>query len=251
MVYEAFRRLPPKRKHRVAWVPRIVCLALGLVGATHAQQTSERLVRVQQATQITDAVMISNVAVAGKTIECGLFIKPPAVVQPFTPFEAGGDWLRQMTISLINRTNKTIVFGAVTFHFLDVGECSVAQPCAGAGLEFGQRPAIDAYDGRTGQPLRLNHPERAPLDWGPEQTIVVHVSDYMPEIEASLANYVPASAVTKVNVYRGNFYFADGMAWGLGRYSVPDPDHPGKFKPLAADYFPGKRGRNWPPGYSQ
>ena len=56
MVYEAFRRLPPKRKHRVAWVPRIVCLALGLVGATHAQQTSERLVRVQQATQITDAV---------------------------------------------------------------------------------------------------------------------------------------------------------------------------------------------------
>jgi hypothetical protein len=54
-----------------------------------------------------------------------------------------------------------------------------------------------------------------------------------------------------VNVYLSAFYFADGMEWGLGRYSVPDPDHPGKFKPLPANYFPGKRGRNWPPGYNQ
>ncbi len=243
--------MSPEHQLRVAWVPRIICLALGLVGANHAQETSERLVKVQQVTQITDAVMISNVAVAGNTIECGLFIKPPAVVQPFTPFEAGGDWLQQVTISLINRTNKTIVYGSIFFHFLDVGDCSSAQPCPGAQLEFGQIPAIDAYDGRTGRPLRRNHPERPPLDWEPEQTIVVRVSDYMPEIEASLANYLPVSAVTKVNVYRGVFYFADGMLWTLGRYSVPDPDHPGKFNPLAADYFPGKRGRNWPPGYNQ
>src|ERR1017187_5177714 len=126
-----------------------------------------------------------------------------------------------------------------------------AQPGVGTQLQFGQVPAIDAYDGRTGQPVRLNHPERPPLDWGPEQTIVVHVSDYMPEIEALLANFLPGSAATKVNVYLSAFYFADGMEWGLGRYSVPDPDHPGKFKPLPANYFPGKRGRNWPPGYNQ
>jgi hypothetical protein len=251
MVYEAFRRLQPKHQLRAAGVPGIVCLALGLVGATHAQQTSERLVQVKQATQITDAVMISNVAVAGRTIECGLFIEPPAVVQPFTPFEAGDNWLQQMTISLINRTNKTIVFGTVTFHFPDAGNYSSAQPGVGTQLQFGQVPAIDAYDGRTGQPVRLNHPERPPLDWGPEQTIVVHVSDYMPEIEALLANFLPGSAATKVNVYLSAFYFADGMEWGLGRYSVPDPDHPGKFKPLPANYFPGKRGRNWPPGYNQ
>jgi hypothetical protein len=251
MLSERFRRLPPKHQLRVAWVPRIVCLALGFVGATHAQQTSERLVKVQQATQITDAVMISNVAVAGKTIECGLFIKPPAVVQPFTPFEAGDNWLQQMTISLINRTNKTIVFGTFSFHFPDAGDYSSALPGFGTQLESGQVPAIDAYDGRTGQPIRPNHPERPPLDWGPEQTIVLHVSDYMPEIEALLAHFLPGSAATKVDVYLDAFYFADGMEWGLGRYSVPDPDHPGKLKPLPADYFPGRRGRNWPPGYSQ
>jgi hypothetical protein len=250
MVPEFFRRLSPKHQLRVAWA-RVACLALGLAGATHAQLTGERLVRVTQISQITDAVMISNVAVGGRTIECGLWIKPPLVIQPFIPFEAGGDWLQQMTISLINRTNKTVVFGRVIFHFMDAGDCSSARPCPEALLEVGQIPAIDAYDGRTGQPMRRVHPERPALDWGPEQTIVVHVSDYMPEIEASLANFLPVSAVTKVNVYRGDFYFADGMQWNLGRYSAPDLDHPGKFKPLAADYFPGKRGRNWPPGYNQ
>jgi hypothetical protein len=79
MVPETFRRLPPKHQLRVAWASRVACLALGLVGATHAQQTSARLVKVKQATQITDAVMISNVAVAGRTIECGLWIKPNTV----------------------------------------------------------------------------------------------------------------------------------------------------------------------------
>ena len=249
-VYNQIRLGNPKWL-RVAWVPRVACLALGFVGAIHAQQTSERLVKVKQATQITDGVMISNVAVAGRTIECGLFIKPPLVIQPFTPFEAGGDWLQQMTISLINRTNKTIVFGSLTLHFLDAGDCSSAAPCPGVHPKFGQIPAIDAYDGRTGLPLRLNRPVRPPLNWGPEQTIVVHVSDHMPEIEASLENYMPVSTVTKVNVYFADFYFADGMQWNLGRYSIPDLEHPGKFKPLPADYFPGRRGRNWPPGYNQ
>jgi hypothetical protein len=77
------------------------------------------------------------------------------------------------------------------------------------------------------------------------------VSDYLPEIEEDLADFLPVTSVRNVNVYRGVFYFDDGMQWSLARYSVPDPEHPGKFKELPADYFPGKRKRNWPPGYSQ
>jgi len=250
MATKAIMRLPEEHQFRVAWLIS-TCLALGYAGAVDAQQTRERLVKVNDVSQITDAVMISNVAVAGKTIECGLFVKPPAVIQPFAPFEAGDNWLQEMTISLINRTNKIIVFGSLSFHFLDVGDCSDAHPCAGTHLDFGQIPTIDAYSGRTGQPLRLEHAQRPPLDWGPEQTIVVHLSDYMPEIETSLANFLPVSDVTKVNIYRGPFYFADGTRWDLGRYSVPDPDRPGKFNALPRNYFPGLRGRNWPPGYNQ
>ncbi len=237
-------------KHLLSNVFYATCMMCGLFGALHAQQSGEKLVKAIQATQITDAVLISNVAVAGKTVECGLFIKPPTIDQPVTPFQAGPDWLRQMTISLVNRTNKTIVFGDIHLHFLDTGDCR-SVPCVGAELTLGQMPAIDAYSGRTGRPLRPEHPERPPLDWRPEQTIAVHVSDYMDEIERNLADFMPVTDVTKVNVYRGVFFFADGMRWTLGRYSVPDPEHPGKFKELPADYFPGRRGNNWPPGYSQ
>jgi hypothetical protein len=77
------------------------------------------------------------------------------------------------------------------------------------------------------------------------------VSDYLPEIEEDLADFLPVTSVRNVNVYRGVFYFDDGIQWSLARYSVPDPEHAGKIKELPADYFPGKRGRNWPPGYSQ
>jgi hypothetical protein len=221
--------------------------ALGLVGAVLAQQTGEKVVRAEQAAQITDAVMISNVSVAGNTVECGLFIKPPTVVQPVTPFQAGPDWLQQMTISLVNRTNKTIVFGEILLHFMDTGDCK-SLPCARADLHLGQIPAIDAYDGRTGQPLKPENPEMPPLDWKSEQTIVFHVSDYMTQIDQSVENFMSASDVANVNIYRGAFFFGDGMRWQGGRYSVPDPDHHGKFKYLPANYFPGRRGHNWPPG---
>ena len=96
--------------------------------------------------------------------------------------------------------------------------------------------------------------ERSPIEWKSEQTIVVHVSDYIDEIESNLSNaptQFPITALTKVNVYRGPFYFDNGMQWSLGRFSVPDPGRPGKFKELPANYFPGRRGHNWPPGFSQ
>jgi hypothetical protein len=228
----------------------VVCAMGGLVGVAQAQQASERLVSVRDPEQITDAVLISNVAVVGKSVECGLFIKPPDVVQPVTPFQAGSDWLQQMTISLVNRTNKTIAFGDIHVHFLDTGDCR-SLPCVGAEITLGQMPAVDAYEGRTGRPLRPEHSERPPLNWKPEQTVVVHVSDYMDEIERKLANFLAVTTVTKIYIYRGPFYFEDGMQWDQGRYAVPDPEHPGKFKELPADYFPGRRGNNWPPGYRQ
>ena len=232
-------------------VVNVTCTLLGLLGTLYAQQAGEKIVDAHDdIEQIHDAVLISNVSVNGKTVECGLFVKPPLVIQPVMPFRASDDWLQQMTISLVNRTNKTIVFADIHLHFLDTGDCRSA-PCVGGELRLGQMPAIDAYEGRTGRPIKPEDPERPPLDWRPQQTLVVHVSDYMSEIEHVTAYGLPVTAVSKVKVSRGVFFFADGMRWTLGAYGVPDPEHPGKFKELPADYFPGHRGNNWPPGYNQ
>lgn len=173
------------------------CVLFGLLGVIYAQQTSEKLVRVNQAVQITDAVFISNVAVAGKPIEGGLFIKAPGV-HPAAPFQAGSDWLQQMTISLVNRTNKTIVFGSILLHFLDTGDCSSSQPCVGAALSFGQRPLADSYNSRTGQLMRPEPFERPSIEWKAGQTFVVHVSDYIDEIAGNLSNAPHPLAVTDI-----------------------------------------------------
>jgi len=114
-------------------------------------------------------------------------------VQPVIPFQATPDWLQEMTITLINRTNKAIVYGGIIFHFLDTGDCK-SQPCAGTEIHFGQLPAVDAYYARTGKPVKNRG--TAPLNWGPEQTFVVHVSEYIPQIEQSLNKFMPVTDVT-------------------------------------------------------
>jgi hypothetical protein len=221
-------------------------LALGVASA----QVSEKLVRANDPAQITDAVMITNVSIGNSNLECGLFVKPPAVVQPVVPFQASNNWLREMSITLINRTNKVIVAGTVTLQFLDTGDCR-SQPCFAANVDIGHMPAVDAYDGRTGKPLRLAHPEQQPLDWRPGQLLTVHISDHMGDVEQSIAGHLQPTAVNDVAIHIGPFFFADGMRSVGSYYSVPDPEHHGKYKYLPYDYFPGNRGANWPPGYSQ
>ncbi len=232
----------------------LLLLALRWPVALRSQPSpGEKLVSARNDIErITDAVLISDVAVENKTVECGLFIKPPLVIQPVTPFQASNDWVQHMNIFLVNRTSKVIVRGSMILRFLDTGDCSTpSSRCIQSVLEFGRLPAVDAYSGRTGQPLKPERLERPPLDWRPEQTIAIHVSDYIAEIKEDSANLLPVNALSKLNIYRGVFYFDDGMVWSLGRYAVPDPDRPGKFKELSADYFPGRRGNNWPPGYEQ
>src|SRR5581483_1838087 len=112
----------------------VICVLIGTSCVALARQTTgEKLVQANDPAQITDAVMISDISVNGKSIECGLFVKPPAVVQPLTPFQADSDWLQQMTISLCNRTDRTIVFGGIIFHFPDTGDCR-STPCVGANI---------------------------------------------------------------------------------------------------------------------
>ncbi len=233
-----------------------LCLArrpiyLAFAISVFAQQTLQVTVSAKDdIEQINDAVLISNIAVTDKTVECGLFIKPPAVVQPVAPFPAGSDWLQQMTISLVNRTDKMIDYGSLILHFMDTGDCQ-STPCAGANLVFGKRPSVDAFDYRTGRPLPPDKVQRSPVYWKPETTLVIHVSDYLQQIERQVERFTPVTTITNVKIYRGIFFFGDGMYWQFGKYGVPDAEHPGKFKLLPANYFPGRRAHNWPPGYNQ
>ena len=238
-----------ERRFRRLLLPFFAVAMLCFLAATALAQLApgQKLLEVRDPDRVADAVMITDVSVAGKTIECGLWVRWPAVMQPVTPFQAGDDWLRQTTVTLFNRTDKTIVYGSLIMHFLDTGDCR-AVPCDGAFVEFGRPPAIDAYDPRTGKPQRLNHPDMVPLAWKPLHAFVVRICDHMDAIEHStLVEHIPVTQVTRVDLIRGTFYFDDGMKWN-GSFSVPDPEHPGKFNKIRYGYFPGARERNLPPG---
>ena len=225
--------------------------SLGLPGAAAFAQLApgEKLLHAKDAERVADAVMITNISVAGKTIESGLWVKWPDVFQPVAPFQAADDWLRQTTVTLFNRTSKTIVYGSLILHFVDTGDCH-STPCAGTTIEFGRMPLIDAYDARTGKPFKPNHPEMPPLDWKPLQPLTVRIADHMDDIEHSaLTKRMPVTYVTTVNLYRGPFYFTDGMRWN-GAFEKPDPGHPGKFQQIRYGWFPGARERNLPPAYN-
>jgi hypothetical protein len=200
-------------------------------------------VRCVQAMKL-DAVIITKVTVAGQEVQCGLRLGPENK-QTITPFQAGDDWVSQMDIYLLNRTDKTIVFADVPLGFPDTGN-GHTEPQVLYGMHFGRKP--DAYWHWIGRPRGID-PKLKSAAFAPGQTFVLHVADYVDAIRARVEQVTPLFLVTKVDVLLGNFYFDDGMYWQAGGgFYVPDPGRPGKYKQLdPGRFFPGRSSRNWPP----
>ncbi len=214
---------------------------LGVVAAFAA----EKVIEVEPQHR-NDAVAITKVTLGSAEVQCGLVLSP-AEIQPVTPIQAGDDWLQNVTIYLLNRTNKTIVEGQIVLVFPETGDGSPGNPLRVYNVTLGRLPASAAYSGRTGQAI-VEPPSVQPISFAPSQTLQVHLSDYIDNIKASIDN-LAFSAVTKCVIRRGAFFFGDGMRWFAGSYYVPDPQHPGKFTGLDGRYFPGTP--TWPPGYHE
>lgn len=183
----------------------------------------------------TDAVLVSDVTVGNSHVQCYWSPGPSGKYEPPPMFRGGDDWLKDLVITLINRTNKTIVYGLVGLGFPE------AQPERTVNIPFGRIPAIAAFD-RTGKPLRQEG--QRPLVLPPGKMLIFKASEYADTLKAALdGSFEP---ITKVTVHLVSFYFEDGMHWNQGSYSSPDPVHPGQMKHVNTDYFPGNRYRNRP-----
>jgi hypothetical protein len=215
------------------------------VPAVQAQPaTGEKLVEQVDPQTRGDAVMITKVTVGDTNVQCGL-LTASHDLQPVAPFQAGSDWIQNMSIFLFNRTNKTIVAGHLTLGFPETGD-GRTRPQHVYPMQLGLLPAVDAFNGRTGQPIPQD-PNQKPLAWGPGQTLAVHLADYIDDVKDQVENDMPLATVTKLRVHIGPFFFSDGTRWYLDKFAVPEPDRPGKFKSLPDDYFPGNPLINWPP----
>jgi hypothetical protein len=215
------------------------------VPAVQAQPAmGERMVEQVDPQTRGDALIITKVTVADTNVRCGLLTASHAL-QPVAPFQAGSDWIQNMSIFLFNRTNKTIVAGHLTLGFPETGD-GKTQPQHVYSLQLGRLPEVDAFNGRTGLPIPQD-PNLKPIEWAPGQALAVHLGAYIDEIKDQIGDDMPLATVTRLRIHIGPFFFSDGTRWYLDKFATPDPERPGKFRNLPDDYFPGDPLINWPP----
>jgi hypothetical protein len=216
--------------------------AISTVGAFAA----ERQVEVQKQTP-DDAIMITKVRLGDSDLRCWIPITPSEQprYQLVVPFDAGSDWLGNLNIDVLNRTDKTIAQLQIYLAFPETGD----------GLTRATA-RLNHYVTRGRIPTQTNlppHPadlSRAPISLLPGQILHIQVGDEIEVLRESLGKFpkrpITIDSITNCFIGRAGVYFDDGMKWLIIGYSVPDPEHPGKFRNLESGFFPGDRMRYWP-----
>jgi hypothetical protein len=206
-------------------------------------QGLDRTVYIERQTRMYP-VTIERVTVGGQVIQPGV-MGGPIVIQAGTPFQANEDWLKNMSVVLKNRTNKTIDWADIYLVFPDV------QPTLNYSLTIGRMPAVDFFMGKGQKPLphRAEDSERIPLSFAPGQTLVIKLADHLDAMQSAVEAFMPLEQVTRIAIEPIVFFFGDGMRWNdTTRFGIPDPNQPGKFTDLdRGGYFPGDPFQNWPP----
>jgi len=191
-------------------------------------------------------VVVTSVTVFGKVVQAGRVAKPFPDLDPTTPFEGDDGWIQNLTVHLLNRTDRPIDFLQITLLFPETGNGSAASPVRVCYLQLGRVPTgVEVLpDGRP----YPEGPDRNPLGFQPGQTIDIRLLDYIDKIRAGARTAIALEAATVIKLDPSKFYFTGGMRWLAGGFQDPDAQHPGKWHYKGAAYFPGDTSLNWPSG---
>lgn len=146
-------------------------------------------------------------------------------------FQAGDDWLRKLSLLIKNRTSKEIVYISLTMKF---PQTKAEGPMVEDNIAYGHIPDAVAFNGKG---EKLPQVSNQPLSVGPDQEIALALAEHESEIRVGLERVQPFSTISLCYI-EYELYFADGMAWWLGRYMAPVPTQPGKFVAMDMQYFP-------------
>lgn len=238
-----------QQKFIAATLTVLVCLITGWFGwhsasvaAANSGTLGTKVVDMQEIQNVWDAVRITGVSVGTQQIHTGLSGARGEIKQG-TPFQADEDWLKNMSISLTNRTDKPIVCAQLRLWFPDTGDGTAVRPMTNYAITVGQRPESSLYHA-DGSKIPPDSTKKALL-LAPGETLVIHVGDYIQSIQYTIENLgnMPFAQVTRLNIEPTDFYFSDGMRWVGHSYYTPDPEHPGKYTKLADTYFSGSAAR--------
>ena len=224
-----------------------VALALLIAVAAHWAEAGPAAAQTERQVQVPLTgkklpVVITSVTLGDTIVQAGRFKKASPTIDPITPFQADDDWIKNLTIHLLNRTDRTIVFAKVLLIFPETGN-GADRPYRIHFLNLGRMPgAIFLANGQ----LYSQPPDWVPLSFGTGQTLAVALGDHIDQIRSGVERVILLAAATKIKVDLNEFYFADGMRWVAGGFEDPDPLRPGKWKYKGNTYFPGNVNLNWP-----
>jgi hypothetical protein len=147
-------------------------------------------------------------------------------------FQAGDDWLRNLSLVLGNRTSKNIVLVSPSLHFPETKPNGPEVTC---DLVFGRIPENVAY---TSSGEKIPQGSNTPIMLAPGQRMMFSLAEDSSNIRDTVERFQPFSTVSLCYIHF-SVYFEDGMRWSEGTYVAPDPAHAGKFIGMGLFYFPG------------
>ncbi len=148
-------------------------------------------------------------------------------------FEAGDDWLKNLSLELRNRTSEDIVYLSIKMCF---PETVMTGPKVCPNVVLGQLPEKAAYT-ITGE--KIPPAPREPLLLAPGKTLTVSFGADESGFRAAINRRQPFSTVSQCQIDI-DLYFENGIRWNGHEYYAPDPNNPGRYKPMEGRYFPGR-----------
>lgn len=149
-----------------------------------------------------DPVVITNIKVGSKDVDLN------------TEFDAEGEWLKDVSFKLKNKSSKNVTFVGADMYFPDTNNMG---PMVLRPLRFGQWP---------GRP----NPAYSPLLLKPTETIDVSIGTEYAGLKKVLESRRPVSSIKKLTVRVYAVIFEDGTKWDLGNYFTPDSSKPSGYR---------------------
>jgi hypothetical protein len=142
---------------------------------------------------------------------CDLKVKDKSVTFN-EAFDAGGEWLKDISFKIKNNSKKSIV-------------------CIYMGVVFPETsPAPMMHSKFYGYPTNTTiKPKGQPLELKPGEVLSISLADEYPELKSLVEHKMAVGSINTVTLEINRAYFGDGMMWDLGELYHPDSRNPGKW----------------------
>jgi hypothetical protein len=145
-------------------------------------------------------------------------------------FDAPDDWIKDLSISVQNRSGKTILGAGMQLTFTT----PAANPAVVYSVQLGITPA---HEVSTPSGPMVLPASGTPLSIPPGENVRFTLARDYSAIRSAIEAKESLAQITSVSISYGTFYFDGGLRWQPNTFSRVDPASPGRYIPAVAKDF--------------